>query len=71
MIDNAKGRYVVRDVAGPAEMAALHALRAEVFPADRSGPDQFDPICRHIAIVEAATGADVGGFRLLLLSGGE
>lgn len=65
-----RGRYAVREVAGPGDMEALRALRVEVFPADRSGPDRFDPICRHILIEEAATGLVVGGFRLLPLAGG-
>ena len=65
-----RGRYIARDVAGPGDMAALRALRAEVFPADGAGPDRFDPVCRHIAIEEAETGSVVGGFRMLPLSGG-
>lgn len=65
-----RGRYVVRDVGGPGDMAALRALRAEVFPADRAGPDRFDPVCRHLLIEETVTGLVVGGLRLLPLAGG-
>lgn len=65
-----RGRYVARDVAGPGDMAALRALRAEVFLADRAGPDRIDPLCRHLLIEKTATGRVVGGLRLLSLASG-
>ena len=65
-----RGRFVARDVSSPGDMAELHALRAEVFPADRAGPDRFDPVCRHLLIEEIETGLVVGGFRLLPIACG-
>lgn len=65
-----RGRFVARDVDSPGDVTALRALRAEAFPADRAGPDRFDPVCRHLLIEEAETRLVVGGFRLLALACG-
>jgi L-ornithine Nalpha-acyltransferase len=66
------GRYRARLAAGPADIARAQALRARVFRGDGAAEDgdAFDPICRHVLIEEAQSGALVCCYRLLAVENG-
>jgi putative hemolysin len=69
--DLTRGRFracIVRDAAGLAE---ARALRRQVFRADcADGADPLDAACTHVLLRDTASGAAVGGFRMLLLATG-
>ncbi|WOI54930.1 GNAT family N-acetyltransferase [Palleronia sp. LCG004] len=70
MIILEKGRYRARLAGSAEDFAALHALRAGAFAADRDGPDAHDAACAHMLIEDMAGGAVVGTFRLALFATG-
>jgi putative hemolysin len=72
------GRYGVRLAAGAADVRRCQELRHLAFIEGRGlGPrpggldrDEFDALCRHVMVEEAASGALVCCFRILPLGGG-
>jgi L-ornithine Nalpha-acyltransferase len=71
MLILSKGRYRARATQSAQELRRAQRLRALAFYG-RNGVDSdaFDDRCQHVLIEEVATGALVGCFRLLALSGG-
>lgn len=69
-----KGRYRARFARDLEDLQAAQALRYRCFQmgADPDGRDvdDFDALCRHVLVEEAATGRLVCCFRLMPLSGG-
>lgn len=64
------GRYRVRLADGPADLAAAQALRGRAFGTQGPDRDRFDGICAHVLVEDAADGALVCCFRMLLIEGG-
>ncbi|MFT6674773.1 MAG: putative hemolysin [Sulfitobacter sp.] len=63
-----KGRYVARQGAGAADIAAAQALRARCFKLDQAADcDRFDACTRHILIEDLKDGSLVCCFRLMTL----
>jgi putative hemolysin len=85
MLDLCKGRYVARLARGPDDLKAAQRLRYLAFfgrragvragaPGDEQGgldADDLDPLCQHVLVHEADSGALVCCFRLLVLGGGQ
>jgi putative hemolysin len=75
----AAGRLRLREAAGPADLAATQALRHLCFVEATGGRprpggverDAFDPLCRHLMVEDAATGALECSYRVMVLPGGE
>ena len=67
-----RGRLVVREAEGEADLAACQALRAASFrePGAGADADRFDPLCRHVMVEDARTGELLCTFRLLPLRDG-
>jgi len=65
-------RYTARRAAGGEDIRRAQALRAVAFLGHTGGfdTDPFDEICEHILVEEAATGALVCCFRMLMLHDG-
>ena len=81
MAEMTKGRYRARFASSDADILAAQALRFRTFIEGREAgeggargdgldADEFDPICRHVLVEEAASGKLVCCFRFLPLSGG-
>lgn len=70
MISMRKGRYTVREAAGPDDIAQARALRATCFGVAEDA-DTFDADCTHIMVSDAATGRLVCCFRMMPLVGTE
>lgn len=66
------GRYRARPAVDDGDLARAQALRARLFRGDPglSDADAFDPLCRHVLIEDAATGALVCTWRLFDLADG-
>jgi putative hemolysin len=67
------GRYDVRLASGPKEVAEALRLRHEVFRVELNGRsggdsnleyDEFDLRCRHLIVIEQATGGTIGTYRI-------
>ena len=66
------GRYAVRIADRPADIEAALRLRHEVFKVELGGDaetdglerDSFDPVCRHLIVLDRATERLVGTYRL-------
>jgi L-ornithine Nalpha-acyltransferase len=71
MLTLSKGRYRARATQSAPDLRRAQRLRALAFYGrDGIDRDAFDDRCQHVLIEEVATGALVGCYRLLALSGG-
>jgi len=66
-----KGRYLVRAALGPADMAAVFALRSRCFGAAGGAEDAFDATSLHVLVIAQDTDTVVGSFRMSVLAGAQ
>lgn len=70
MILLSKGVYQARLASGEGDIALAQALRSTAFGLDVTHDiDAFDAACEHVLLEHIATGALVGCFRMMLLTG--